>query len=153
MNKDQSMTKQLTLCLVTLIITSNLLAHEQNNLEFMQDYLDFAPYSDGIISTEQLKEVDTSSYVFIDNRNADQYSKGHIPGAINIDWRDILKRQAEVPRNKPVVMYCETGLLSSKAHYMLQLAGYENVRVLWGGYLVWSARQAFVDAAKETTPR
>lgn len=143
---------RLILFLSTLLATASLTAKEQNIFEFMQDYLDFAPYSDGTISSEQLSDAGLENFVFIDNRSSAQFAKGHIPGAINIDWRDILKRKNEVPRNKTVVMYCETGLLSSKAHYMLQLAGYENVRVLWGGYLVWSARQSFEDAAKFSKP-
>jgi rhodanese-related sulfurtransferase len=138
--------------LVVLLIAPNLFALEQDKLEFMQDYLDFATYSDGAISTDQLSSIDSKEIVFIDNRNAGLYAKGHIPGAINIEWREILQRKDEIPNDKPVVMYCETGLLSSKAHYMLQLAGFENVRVLWGGYLVWSARQSFEEAAKHSKP-
>ncbi|NNJ92553.1 MAG: rhodanese-like domain-containing protein [Gammaproteobacteria bacterium] len=143
---------RLILLLITLLATANLAANEQNLFEFMQEYLDFAPYADGTISSEQLNSVGVENFVFIDTRNAGQFAKGHIPGAMNIDWREILKRKNEVPKDKPVIMYCETGLLSSKAHYMLQLAGYENVKVLWGGYLVWSARQSFDEAAKFSTP-
>jgi len=140
------------LSLATFLMASSLFALEQDKLDFMQDYLDFAPYADGAISSEQLSNIDASKITFIDNRNAGLYAKGHIPGAINIEWREILKRKDEIPNDKPVVLYCETGLLSSKAHYMLQLAGFENVRVLWGGYLVWSARQSFEEAAKHSTP-
>lgn len=121
---------------------------EDENLAFIQEFLDFVEYADGTISTEQLTSIDSKDIVFIDARNEGQYNEGHIPGAINIDWRDTIKRMDEIPRDKPVVLYCETGLLSSKAHFMLRLAGYENAKVLWGGYLVWSARQSFEDAAQ-----
>lgn len=140
------------LFVTTLLMTSSLPAEEQDIFEYMQEYLDFAPYSDGTISSEQLNDIGVENFVFIDTRNSGQFAKGHIPGAINIDWREILKRKHEVPQDKPVVLYCETGLLSSKAHYMLQLAGYDNVKVLWGGYLVWSARQSFEEATKFSNP-
>lgn len=143
---------RLFLLLMTLLATGKLLADEHDMFEFMQEYLDFAPYSDGTISSEQLNDAGLENFFFIDTRNSGQFNQGHIPGAINIDWREILKRKHEVPKDKSVVLYCETGLLSSKAQYMLQLAGYDNVKVLWGGYLVWSARQSFEEATKFGKP-
>ena len=119
-------------------------------LEAMQEYLDFAEYSEGSVSTEQLAGLAPGEVVYIDARNKGQYDEGHIPGAMNIEWRQILARRDEVPTDKPVVLYCETGLLSSKAHFALRIAGYENVKVLWGGYLMWSARQSFEEAQDKT---
>ena len=115
-------------------------------IDAMQEYLDFAEYADGSISTEQLASTDTGEVLFVDARNRGQYEAGHIPGAVNIEWREILARRDEIPADRPVVLYCETGLLSSRAHFALRVAGYDNVKVLWGGYLVWSARQSFEDA-------
>ncbi len=140
------------LFLLVLIFAGSLKAGEHDIFVVMQEYLDFAPYSDGTISTEQLSDIDVSKLTFIDTRNAGQFAKGHIHGAVNIDWREVLQRKEEIPRDKPVIMYCETGLLSSKAQFMLQLAGYDNVKVLWGGYLAWSTRQTFQEAAAHRNP-
>jgi len=118
-------------------------------IEAMQEYLDFAEYSEGSISTEQLTSIEAENILFVDARNKGQYKEGHIPGAINIEWRQILARRDQIPKDRPVVLYCETGLLSSKAHFALRVAGWENVKVLWGGYLVWSARQSFEDALRQ----
>jgi rhodanese-related sulfurtransferase len=124
-------------------------ADENPAVEAMQEYLDFAGYSEGSISTEQLASIDNESIFFVDTRNTGQYDEGHIPGAVNIEWRQILSRRDEIPSDRPVVLYCETGLLSSKAHFALRVAGRENVKVLWGGYLMWSARQSFEEAQNQ----
>ena len=115
----------------------------------MQEYLDFAEYSEGSIPIEQLASIDSQNIYFIDARNKGQFNEGHIQGAVNIEWRQILARRDEIPTDKPVVLYCETGLLSSKAHFALRVTGRENVKVLWGGYLMWSARQSFEEAQKQ----
>jgi len=109
-------------------------------LDAMQEYLDFADYADGAISSEQLASIDSQDIFFVDTRDGEQYDAGHIPGAVNIEWRQILSRRDEIPTDKPVVLYCETGLLSSRAHFALRIAGRENVKVLSGGYSTWSAR-------------
>ena len=124
-------------------------AEDNPAIEAMQEYLEFAEYSEGSISTEQLASVEPGEIYFVDTRNKGQFDEGHIPGAVNIEWRQILSRRDEIPTDKPVVLYCETGLLSSKAHFALKVAGRDNVKVLWGGYLMWSARQSFEEAQKQ----
>ncbi len=89
----------------------------------------------------QLASVGAGEILFIDTRSPDQYESGHIPDARNIEWREVLTRKEEIPMDKTVVLYCDTGLLSAKAHFALRLAGYENLKVLQGGYLMWSQEQ------------
>ena len=142
------MKKSILLLLWLLLSPLTAFADNEQTLEALQEYLDFTEYASGTISVEQLNELVDSEIVYIDTRNAGQFTRGHIPGAINIEWREVLKRRNEIPRDKPVVMYCETGLLSSKAQLMLRMDGYENIKVLWGGYLVWVTRQSFQEAVK-----
>ncbi|NNJ95901.1 MAG: rhodanese-like domain-containing protein [Gammaproteobacteria bacterium] len=138
------------IALALLALPFGILQAEDNPaVEAMQEYLDFAEYSEGSISTEQLASIDSENVFFVDARNKGQYDEGHIPGAVNIEWREILSRRDKIPTDKPVVIYCETGLLSSKAHFALKVAGRDNVKVLWGGYLMWSARQSFEEAQKQ----
>jgi len=141
--------KKNILLILSLIFTYSVQAEENPAVEAMQEYLDFAEYSEGSISPEQLSTIDSSKIFFVDTRNKGQYDSGHIPTAINIEWREVLSRRDEIPTDKTVVLYCETGLLSSKAHFALKIAGRDNVKVLWGGYLMWSARQSFDEAKKQ----
>ena len=139
------MKKILFLSLLFLIAT-NIQAND--GVEALQDYAEFAEYSDGSITRAQLESIKSGNIQYIDTRNKGQYEAGHIPSAINIEWREILSRLDEVSRDKTVVLYCETGLLSSKAHLMLRIAGRENVKVLWGGYLIWSTRETYDESKK-----
>ena len=141
--------KKILVSIAGALLVQFACAEDDPAVEAMQEYLDFAEYSEGTISTEQLSSVEAGDIFFIDARSRGQYDEGHIPGAVNIEWRQILARRAEIPVDKPVVLYCETGLLSSKAHFALRVAGWENVKVLWGGYLMWSARQSFEEATEQ----
>jgi rhodanese-related sulfurtransferase len=75
--------------------------------------------------------------VFVDTRDAAQFVQGHIPNAVNIEWQRILAESDNVPKNKLVALYCNTGSLSSQAGFALRVAGWDNVRVLHGGYDDW----------------
>ena len=141
--------KKIVVFMSMLMPLVGLKAEVNPAIEAMQEYLEFAEYSEGSISTEQLASIESGEVLFIDARNKGQFDAGHIPGAVNIEWRQILARRDQIPTDKPVILYCETGLLSSKAHFALKVAGRDNVKVLWGGYLMWSARQSFEEAQNQ----
>ncbi len=112
-------------------------ADDYREIATLQEYLDFAQYTDGTITAGQLASVELGGVLFIDTRSPERFAAGHIPGAINIEWRQILTRRGEIPDDRPVVLYCDTGMLSSKAHMALRIAGREDVKVLFRGYGAW----------------
>lgn len=139
---------KLFLTIFTLLSSLSVQADSHHAIEALQEYMEFASYSDGAISPEQLEHEGYEGFLIIDTRNSGHFNSGHLPSAINIEWRNILAHRDQLPTSKTILLYCETGLLSSKAHLALSIAGFENVKVLWGGYLIWSARQTFNDAKR-----
>jgi rhodanese-related sulfurtransferase len=120
--------------------------------EEMAAYLDFVEYPGGTIFAEQIPEASYANTLFVDTRDAAQFLQGHIPHAVNIEWRRILAESDHIPKNKLVVLYCNTGSLSSQAGFALRVAGWDNVRILHGGYDDWTAKggvEAYARAAAE----
>lgn len=120
--------------------------------DVMEAYLEFVDYGGGVIFAEQIPKDEWPKMVVIDARDAGQFAKGHIPGAINMDWRQVLAKRNDIPKNKPVLIYCNTGSLSAQAGFALRVAGWENVRILQGGMEEWKAKGGFDAAAKATAP-
>jgi len=118
----------------------------------MEAYLEFVDYGGGVIFAEQIPKDEWPKMVVIDARDAGQFAKGHIPGAINMDWRQVLAKRHTIPKDKPVLIYCNTGSLSAQAGFALRVAGWENVRILQGGMEEWKAKGGFDAAAKATAP-
>ncbi|MEW6480868.1 MAG: rhodanese-like domain-containing protein [Pseudomonadota bacterium] len=147
-----------TLALAVATATSLLLApaaHADNKaiaIDEMAGYLEFVDYGGGVIFAEQIPKDEWPKMVVIDARDAGQFAKGHIPGAINMDWRQVLAKRNDIPKNKPVLIYCNTGSLSAQAGFALRVAGWENVRILQGGMEEWKAKGGFDAAAKATAP-
>ncbi|SFR60116.1 Rhodanese-related sulfurtransferase [Thiomicrospira sp. ALE5] len=105
----------------------------------LQDYMEMAAFGDGVITADQLRAMMNEQEIFIiDARMEQDYNQSHIPGAVNIDWRFVLSELDQIPDDKMVVVYCDTGILSSKAHMALRLVGYDQARVLFNGYGSWS---------------
>lgn len=78
--------------------------------------------------------------------------KEHIPGAVNIERRRVFSDRTKLPKDKTIVLYCNTGSFSARSAMALRMAGFENVRILHGGFTEWNARggmEAHALAAKE----
>jgi rhodanese-related sulfurtransferase len=121
-------------------------------IDEMAGYLEFVDYGGGVIFAEQIPKDEWPKMVVIDARDAGQFAKGHIPGAIHMDWRQVLAKRNEIPKNKPVLVYCNTGSLSAQAGFALRVAGWDNVRILQGGMEEWKAKGGFDAAARATAP-
>ena len=76
----------------------------------------------------------------IDVRTAEEYTAGHIPGAVNIPI-DVLPQQvANIDKTKTVAVYCATGARSLNAKQFLAAQGYPNVVNLQRGIAAWDGK-------------
>jgi len=131
--------------IVPLLFAVTPLAHAQNEtaVDEMAGYLDFIEYGGGVIFAEQIPKAEYDNIMVIDARDADQFAKDHIPGAVNIEWRQVLNEREQLPADKMVLIYCNSGSLSAQAGFALRVAGFENVRILQGGFEEWKAKGGF----------
>lgn len=91
---------------------------------------------------EFAKAVSDTSYVVLDVRTSAEHAEGHIPGThFNIDVLEdsytetVLK---QIPKDKPVALYCRSGNRSKKAARILAENGYQ-VMELGSGFRGWVA--------------
>jgi rhodanese-related sulfurtransferase len=118
----------------------------------MEAYLEFVDYGGGVIFAEQIPADEWKKMFVIDARDAAQFAKGHIPGAVNMDWRTVLAQRQTIPKDKPALIYCNTGSLSAQAGFALRVAGWDNLRILQGGMQEWQTKGGFDAAARATAP-
>jgi len=75
----------------------------------------------------------------LDVRTVDEFNKGFINGAININVTDVPVNLAQLPADKaaPIVVLCQSGHRGALVQMYLQFLGYTNVRNLGGGMNGW----------------
>ncbi|MDY0313243.1 MAG: rhodanese-like domain-containing protein, partial [Desulfobacterales bacterium] len=66
-----------------------------------------------------LREEPKSVYL-VDVRDADEFSKGSLKGAVNIPVDHLQDRIKALPADKPVIFVCGTGARSGESFYMVQ---------------------------------
>ncbi len=88
----------------------------------------------------------TGDPVFLDVREANEYNLGKIAGAVTIGRSNLEKNvEAQVPRDKTVILYCANGNRSAFAAMSLKAMGYEHVRSLKEGFSGWVAEGGEVE--------
>ena len=75
----------------------------------------------------------------VDVRAPDEWSRGHLPGAIHIPLAALPERVGELDASVPIVLHCKGGGRSSIATSFLQSKGIGSVSNLAGGYEGWVA--------------
>ncbi|MCK4852649.1 MAG: rhodanese-like domain-containing protein [Bacteroidales bacterium] len=95
------------------------------------------------------------SLQLIDVRNADEFEKFNLPGAMNIPLADILSKdwQGYLDQDGRINIFYSNGTLKSDKSWMItRQLGYENNYVLLGGLNYWVETIMNPSAPKNTSP-
>lgn len=109
-------------------------AEEDAVADSIIEFMDFTEYQGGNILPEQIPAAEWKNFHVIDTRRKVDYDASHIPGAVHIEWRKLVSQREDIPTDKTVIVYCNTGSLSAQGAFALKVLGHDNVKVLTGGY-------------------
>jgi len=91
---------------------------------------------EALVERQQRADADL---VVLDVRSPGEFAAGHVPGAINIPHDRIGEHLAEVPKDKDVVLYCQSGRRAGIAAQVLAEQGYTRLFHLEGDIAAWKA--------------
>ncbi|MEZ0320581.1 MAG: rhodanese-like domain-containing protein [Thermus sp.] len=91
----------------------------------------------GIQPAAAKQMMDTLDVFILDVREPAEFKDGRIPGAVNIPIRDLPKRLGDIPKGRPIIVYCGIGHRGAMALVFLRGQGY-NVKSILGGYKAWT---------------
>ena len=75
--------------------------------------------------------------IVLDVRTDEEWSQGHIPGAMHIPLQQIKERRGEVAKDRDVVVHCQVAPRARMAEKALIMVGHERVFHLEGGFRAW----------------
>ncbi|WP_423743687.1 sulfurtransferase (plasmid) [Haladaptatus sp. SPP-AMP-3] len=99
--------------------------------------------------------IDDPEAVLVDTRDPTEFADGHLPGAVNVDWldlvdeesrglkspdelREILESNGVIP-DKRVILYCNTARRISHTYVVLSSLGYDDLGFYEGSLTDWTA--------------
>jgi rhodanese-related sulfurtransferase len=103
-------------------------------------HLDFAHFASGSHKMSFSELFSFGNGVFLDVRAPEEHRALLLPlesievENVSIPIDQLPDRVAEIPRDRPIGVFCPTVVRSSVAYAYLRGMGYEHVRILDGGY-------------------
>lgn len=90
------------------------------------------------VGVEAIRPPQPATEPFVlDVRTPEEFARGHVPGATNIPVDDLRRRLGEVPRDRPIVAYCQVGMRGYLATRILLQSGFPRTANLSGGWTTW----------------
>ncbi len=105
-----------------------------------------------ITQKDLLAQIQTNNPpLILDVRTPKEYNTGHIPGAVNIHYRELGDRLDEISavKNSNIVVYCERGIRAKIAKLTLQKAGFKSILYLEGDISKWRSNKLPIKKANE----
>jgi len=85
---------------------------------------------------DEIASLDAKKSVLLDVRRTDERAKGFIPGSIHIPLDEIRIRMSELPKDREIIVHCQSGQRSYFACRILAQHGF-RVRNLTGSFRTW----------------
>ena len=108
------------------------------------------------IERTQLQEklLKSPASLTIDVRSAEEYNAGHIPGALHIPFYSVVSglESRAIPKDEPIVIYCEHGPRAGLAGIILYFHGYGKVSSLEGHMRGWREGGLPVETLNRVNP-
>lgn len=100
-----------------------------------------------------IEEKGGGKCLILDVRTPAEYLKGHLPGAVNIDYyrSDFSEQVGRIGKDPTVIVYCRRGVRGAQALNVLTSHGFPRVFNMQGGFESW-VRKGKPVSTKEENP-
>lgn len=88
------------------------------------------------VSAQRAVELVREGAAMLDVRERSEWNTGHAPQALHVPLSDIRKAPGRLPRNRPVVVVCASGMRSRAAAEHLREQGFDAASIS-GGMAAW----------------
>jgi rhodanese-related sulfurtransferase len=87
------------------------------------------------------KNRDNPNFVILDVRTPEEFTSGHIKGALNINYNSggFKTEVAELDRKKTYLVYCRTGRRSGEAVRIMEDLGFSDIVRMEGDIVKWQS--------------
>ena len=99
----------------------------------------FSASATALSPQQAVQMINRESAVVVDLRDAKEFASGHIVGAVNLAESSLAgdAKALDRYRDKPLLLYCGTGIVSQRIARKLKQKGLSKLYLLRGGLSAW----------------
>jgi thiosulfate/3-mercaptopyruvate sulfurtransferase len=127
------------------------------------DYDPGDPEHSPLVDAEAVAAAVDADAVLVDTRSPEEFDDGHIPGAVNLDWLELVDDESRglrpreelasvlegkgITPDRRIALYCNTARRISHTYIVLKWLGYEDVAFYEGSLTEWLDEGREVESA------
>lgn len=100
------------------------------------------------MTVHEVKEAGAQLQV-IDVRSTSEWEEGHIPGARHLFLPELRRQAAELDRERPVAVYCDSGYRASIGTSILKQENFKNVANVPGSWQAWKKAKFPIEGGEQ----
>lgn len=104
------------------------------------------------IHVSDVRKLQEEEAYFLDVREVKEFENGHLKNAHNIPLSELRERMNEVPKDRPVYVYCRSAQRSYNAVMALKNSGFTQVQNVSGSFLGICLYEYFRDVTENRQP-
>ena len=124
----------------------HIVGYLRDGLRSLEARPDLTASTDRLAPSLAAERIASGEARVIDVRSSRERDEKHIEGSLSVPLTQLLLRIGEIPRDRPLMVYCAAGYRSSIAASLLQKAGFKDVSEIAGGFAAWETAHLPVHA-------
>ena len=85
-----------------------------------------------LLHPDRLSQPEFEHAVLVDIRSAEEYEAASLPGAVHIPAEQLRKQTSQLPRHRPIILFCNSGAKGTSAQQQLAAAGFMSFNLMGG---------------------
>ena len=130
----------------------HIVGYLQDGLRSLEARPDLTATTERVSPPLAAERLAAGKAVAIDVRAPGERAQKAVPGSVGIPLNHLSERLGELPKDRPLLVYCAGGYRSSIGASLLQQNGFTQVSEIAGGIAAWEAAQLSVDRTQDSSP-
>lgn len=125
----------------------HIVGYLQDGMRSLESRPDLTSTTERISARLAAERLATGAPLAIDVRTPGERAQTFVIGSVGIPLNHLTERLQELPKDRPLLVYCAGGYRSSIAASLLQHHGFQAVSEIAGGITAWETAQLPVEAS------
>jgi len=131
----------------------HIVGYLKDGLRSLEGRPDLTATTERISAPLAAERLGAGAALAVDVRAPGERVQKSVPGSVSVPLSQLANRTGELPKDRPLLVYCAGGYRSSIAASLLQQRGFTAVSEIAGGLAAWETAQLPLDRAPGTVPQ
>ncbi len=130
----------------------HIVGYLQDGMRSLDGRPDLTTTTERISAPLAAQRLAAGAALAVDVRGPGERAQKFVAGSLSIPLNQLANREGELPKDRPLLVYCAGGYRSSIAASLLQQQGFTQISEIAGGVAAWEAAKLPMEPRRDSAP-